>query len=93
MNGVPLVPIQAITAVVLVAVSLVGQALYLRSHFKTALILAMVTTQLWRCFSETLRADYRGGGRLSAYQLMALAVAVYIIPVAMLLDVGDLTGC
>jgi hypothetical protein len=33
-------------------------------------------TQVWRFLSEFLRADYRGSGRISAYQVMALFAAV-----------------
>jgi hypothetical protein len=45
----------------------------------------MVSTQLWRCVSETLRADYRGKGRLSAYQIMSLLLAAYVPCIAVLL--------
>jgi hypothetical protein len=32
----------------------------------------MAATQGWRALSETLRADYRGDGKVSAYQIMGL---------------------
>jgi hypothetical protein len=37
-------------------------------------------TQGWRTISETLRADYRGKGRVSAYQIMGiLAIALALV--------------
>jgi energy-converting hydrogenase Eha subunit A len=41
---------------------------------------------MWRFASEFIRADYRGGGRISAYQIMALAAIIYAIGICMLLD-------
>lgn len=49
-------------------------------------MLTIAVTQGWRSLSETLRADYRGGGRISAYQVMGvlailLAFALlYLLP-------------
>src|SRR5258706_8872254 len=37
----------------------------------------LVFTQGWRIFSETLRADYRGTGRISAYQVMGLLAVFF----------------
>jgi hypothetical protein len=51
----------------------------------TAAIISLVVTQLWRFASEFLRADYRGGGRISAYQILACLSLVYILLVALLL--------
>jgi hypothetical protein len=38
-------------------------------------------TPLWRVLSETLRADWRGAGWLSAYQWLALASLPYALAV------------
>lgn len=77
MDGKEVIPIQAITSVIYVGMGLVALFLFLSSAFSASLVLAMVTTQGWRIVSETLRADYRGGGTVSAYQIMAgLALVV-----------------
>jgi hypothetical protein len=73
MAGVPVIPIQAMTAAVHFIVGSVGLWLFLKGHFGAALIFTMSVTQLWRFGSEFLRADYRGKGRVTIYQWMALA--------------------
>jgi prolipoprotein diacylglyceryltransferase len=74
-EGRALIPIQALTAVLSTAAGLAGMALFLNGQFVAAFAVPIVTTQLWRFVSEFLRADYRGGGRVSAYQWMALTAA------------------
>jgi hypothetical protein len=78
LDGVNVVPIQAVTSMLYIAVSLAGILLYLKSHYSTALILVVVATQAWRALSETLRADHRGGGSITAYQIMALLAIGYV---------------
>ncbi|MBU2551247.1 MAG: prolipoprotein diacylglyceryl transferase [Proteobacteria bacterium] len=73
LEGTPVLPIQALTSAVNVGLGLAGLYLFLTGRFTAALLLVLPAVQLWRLFSETLRADYRGGGRLTAYQIMALA--------------------
>ncbi|HDJ86375.1 MAG TPA: prolipoprotein diacylglyceryl transferase [Chromatiales bacterium] len=80
LQDVAVVPVQALTAVLYVATALVGVALFLHARYLAAYVLVLTVTQVWRVVSETLRADYRGGGRLSAYQIMsALAAFVGIL--------------
>jgi len=59
-------------------------ALFLLGHPVAAFLQAIVVTQVWRFVSEFLRADYRGGGRISAYQWMALAGAGYTVLLGLL---------
>jgi Prolipoprotein diacylglyceryl transferase len=73
MAGVPVIPIQAITAAIHFVVGSIGLWLFLTGRFGAALIVTMSVTQLWRFGSEFLRADYRGSGRVTVYQWMALA--------------------
>jgi len=54
-------------------------------------LFATVTTQGWRSFSETLRADYRGEGKISAYQIMGMIGVLYALAVAYVLA-GDSAG-
>lgn len=78
LEGVRLVPVQAITSVIFIVIALVGTYLFLQSHFKTAMLLTLLATQIWRFLSETLRADVRGNAvKISAYQVMALLMVVY----------------
>ncbi len=84
LEGVPVVPIQAITAVVLAVVGLGSLGLFLAGWTASALVVAVAGSQGWRVVSELLRADYRGGGRLTGYQWMALAA----VPIALALFLG-----
>lgn len=75
--GQPLVPVQAMTCGLYTGAALLGSYLFLRGSFIAAYLSTLLITQLWRVASEFLRADFRGAGRFSAYQLMALAAVVY----------------
>jgi hypothetical protein len=79
LDGQQVIPIQGITSVLYVCIGLIAMLLYLKGHFGAAFALSMIVTQAWRAFSETLRADYRGNGSISAYQIMALGAVVYAV--------------
>ena len=80
----PVAPIQAITALVLVLIALIGAYLFLKAYFIPSLLFAMAGTQAWRFLSERLRADDRGKAtKISACQVMALLLAPYFIGVAL----------
>jgi len=87
--GRRLAPIQALTASVLVIATLACVLLFLAGWFRSALLLGIVGPQLWRWGSEFLRADDRGGGRVSAYQLMALATIPYCALLTLLLPAAE----
>ncbi len=72
LDGARVLPVQGLTALLYVAAGLIGLALYQRGHMAAAFASTLTVTQLWRLYSERLRADYRGGGRLTAYQWMAI---------------------
>jgi uncharacterized membrane protein YccF (DUF307 family) len=79
LEGVRVVPIQALTACVYALLALGGTYLFLRGWFTAALLLPLTLTQLWRFGSELLRADERGPSqRISAYQVMALSMIGYV---------------
>jgi len=88
--GEKVIPIQAITALLYTVTGLIGMWLYLHAAYPAAMLLTLAVTQLWRVFSENLRADWRGGGRISMYQVFALlsvvygALLLYILPVEQL---------
>ncbi len=77
--GQPLIPIQMVTAVLYVGTALIGVALFLHGLFAFSFLLTLLVTQIWRVFSEFLRADYRGRQGFSAYQVMGLLAIPYAI--------------
>lgn len=78
LEGERLIPIQALTSIVYTAGAFLGAYLFLHSFYNWALIFTISLTQLWRIFSETLRADFRGFSKISAYQKMGLFSVLYI---------------
>ncbi len=86
MEGMQVIPIQAMTSFVYILAGLAATFLFLKGNFGLAFMVTIVLTQGWRSLSETLRADHRGDGRISAYQIMAvlaifLALAlIYLLP-------------
>ncbi len=84
-DGERLIPIQAITCVIYTCGALIGSMLFLDGYFTEALLLTIGLTQLWRILSETLRADFRGFGKISAYQKMGVLSAVYMLLVTILI--------
>ncbi|KIX12601.1 prolipoprotein diacylglyceryl transferase family protein [Dethiosulfatarculus sandiegensis] len=89
-EGRPVLPVQAITSVIYVGTGLLGLYLFLLDYFSAAFYVSLLITGLWRAYSETLRADYRGKGKLSAYQWMALASIPYGVCVGLLFPVHGL---
>jgi hypothetical protein len=84
----PVIPIQAVTAVVSVGSGLLGMWLFLHGFVVPAFVEVAVVTQAWRALSETVRADYRGPGAISAYQVMAIVAAIYALALSALLPPG-----
>lgn len=82
LEGVRVVPVQAMTSMVYLAIGLAGTLLFLHSRYGAALLASLALSQVWRAFSETLRADHRGGGRLSVYQWMSLVTACFAVACA-----------
>lgn len=79
MEGVEMVPVQALTALICTLTGLLSFYLFLKGQAAVALILTLFATQIWRFVSEFLRADYRGNNRFSAYQLMSLGAMAYML--------------
>ncbi len=77
LDGQKVIPIQAFSAIVNSAAGLSGTVLFLTSKFIAAYMVTVAITQGWRFFSEFLRADYRGHGKISAYQKMNVVAVVY----------------
>lgn len=77
LEGVRVLPVQAITAVLYAICGLIATLLFLEGNTAIAFIMATTVTQIWRFLSETLRADYRGEGRISPYQIMGVLGVFY----------------
>lgn len=88
LDGARVLPVQGLTALLYVAAGLLGFWLFLRGQESPAFVITIAITQLWRLYSETLRADYRGGGSVSVYQWMAVAGVVYAALAGYLLPVA-----
>lgn len=85
LEGVRVVPVQAMTAVLYTACGIFCAALFLAGYHTSAFLGASAVTQLWRSVSETMRSDYRGAGRISAYQIMGITGTLYAIGIAMVI--------
>jgi hypothetical protein len=77
LDGQRVIPIQALTAVIYCLTGLAGCYLFLKGFMTIAFVLTLIVTQLWRALSEFMRADYRGEGKISVYQIMALIACLY----------------
>jgi len=84
LEAVEVIPVQAMTAVLYSLCGLLCSGLFLAGYFRTAFLVAIITTQFWRSLSETLRADYRGEGSISAYQVMGVVGVLYSLFTALL---------
>jgi len=67
MDAVAVVPIQAITCCVYVTTALASILLFLEGFAVLAFLTASIVCHAWRIYSESLRADHRGGGKISKY--------------------------
>ena len=79
LEGEPVLPIQALTALLYTGSALAGTYLFLLGKTAVAFVLMILITQGWRVLSETQRADYRGKNRLSAYQVMGVLAVPYAL--------------
>jgi prolipoprotein diacylglyceryltransferase len=82
LDGQKVIPVQALTAVIYSLTGLAGCYLFLKGFTTAAFVLTLIVTQLWRAFSEFLRADYRGEGTISGYQIMASIACLYSFLIA-----------
>ncbi|HOJ70675.1 MAG TPA: prolipoprotein diacylglyceryl transferase [Syntrophorhabdaceae bacterium] len=78
-KGERLIPIQSITSFLYVRSSILGMYLFLKGYYYMAFLEVIIVTQIWRIFSEFLRADYRGEGKLTKYQIMGIISILYSI--------------
>lgn len=91
-DGERVIPIQAMTSVLYALSALAGTYLFLKGRCMGAMLLTLIATQTWRVVSEFLRADYRGSGSLSTYQLMAGFLVFYALGIGFLFPSSAAAG-
>lgn len=84
-EGVRVFPIQAVTALVYLAAGTTSLVMFESRNFTAAVLFSVTVFQGWRFASEFLRADYRGQGKISAYQILSLIALVYVWGIAFIL--------
>ena len=77
LDGQQVIPVQALTSVIYSLTALAGCYLFLKGFTTVAFVLTLIVTQFWRALSEFMRADYRGEGKISVYQIMASIACLY----------------
>jgi prolipoprotein diacylglyceryltransferase len=86
MSGQEVVPIQALTSVLYVITGLFSALLFLWGYFSLSFGVSVIVTQGWRCLSELLRADNRGAGKISTYQVMGVIAILYSLTLLAMLS-------
>ena len=71
LDEVPVDPVQAMTASLYGALTLCGLWLFFEGRYGWVIPATITTSRAWRVYSEDFRADYRGPGDFTAYQVMA----------------------
>jgi len=77
LDGERVFPVQAITSGLFTATGLFCTYLFLNGYDAASFLFSVLVTQGWRALSEILRADYRGEGRISVYQIMGIVAIMY----------------
>ena len=87
LDGQRVIPVQALTACIYTLCGFGSILLFMNGYFAWAFLVSMIVTQGWRVYSETLRADYRGSEKITAYQIMGVAGIIYGSAVSFLIPV------
>jgi hypothetical protein len=77
LDGEHVVPVQAVTSILYIATGITCTYLFLNTHYVASFLVSVLVTQGWRSVSEIFRADHRGEGRISVYQIMGIAAIIY----------------
>ena len=85
LDGHKIVPIQLITMLALLFAGVVTLVLYAEGKPIPAYLVATIFAGFWRIFSEFFRNDYRGEGKVSAYQVISGFSIVYALGVSLFL--------
>lgn len=93
LDGKKIVPVPAFTVLICCLTGLVGIALFLNDRQPEAFLLTVLVTQIWRVVSEFLRADYRGSGKITKYQIMAASGVIYAVGLTFVFEGAVATNC
>ncbi len=86
LDGSNTLPVQAATSLLFGVFGLTGIFLFLGGHSTAAFLTTLIFSQAWRFVSEFFRADYRGKGKISAYQVMSLSLIPYAVVISLVFD-------
>jgi Prolipoprotein diacylglyceryl transferase len=75
LNDRPVIAVQSIACALLFSIFLVSLWLFWKGHIAASIVVSLGLSQLWRTYSEQLRADFRGRDGFTVYQAMALVGA------------------
>lgn len=89
LDGQKIVPIQLITMLASSLAGVVTLVLYAEGKPLLAYLAATAFAGFWRIFSEFFRNDYRGGGKISAYQVMSVFSVFFALGVSLFLPGGN----
>ncbi len=92
LEGIKVVPVQAMSVILYVNTGIIGALLFLYGHFVYAFLICTLVTFGWRIIAEFLRADYRGAGSFSAYQKMATVCILFSVIFILFTDHEPLYG-
>jgi hypothetical protein len=79
LEGKKIFAVQAVTAVIYTTTALIGTGFFLFNHYRRTYFFCLLVTQLWRFCSEFFRSDYRGGQKITVYQIMSLLTIPYTL--------------
>lgn len=82
-------PVQAVTSVINSATGLLGVCLFLSGRYRSAMVVTIAITQLWRLVSEFFRGDYRGEQKFSFYQIFSVLSVLFIFLAGSLLPPSE----
>jgi hypothetical protein len=78
----PVIAVQSIACAVLFAMFLLSLWLFWKGMLAASIVVSFGLSQLWRAYSEQLRADFRGREGFTLYQGMAIVAALLSIVLA-----------
>jgi hypothetical protein len=76
LNDQPVIAVQSIACAVLFVLFLLALWMFWKGHIAASIVTALGGSQLWRVYSEQLRADFRGRDGFTHYQAMAIVGAL-----------------
>lgn len=89
LDGCRIIPIQPITMIAYVTAGMLSFLLFAEGNYLSSYLIASVFANFWRVSSELFREDFRGGGKISVYQVMSGISALFATVVACVVRDGN----